>query len=149
MTNFEPIKKQIWESVKTDDKQAFNKACDDLMEKASKDIWRIGWGFRPENIEDVFRLFKEAGKWCHEQWIEAMKNGDAPPEDVSPAESFAGLSMVIKEAIQKGKLPPDEITEWWIDHSCDEDEDDEKEPDYEKVVDKEKGTEEPLQPKML
>ena len=124
MTNFKPLKDKIWEAVKSDDKAAFDQACEDLMEKAAKDIWRIGWSFMPSTIEQVFGLFKDVGKWCHERWIEAMNNGDAPPEDVSPAEAFIMLSKTIKEAIENHNLPPNEITEWWHDGSDSNEEED-------------------------
>lgn len=127
MTDFKPFKDKVWEAAKADDKAAFDKACDALMEKASKDMWRIGWSIYPKDIGDVFGLFKDIGTWCHKSWLEAMKNGDAPPEDVSPGEAFAHISKLVKEAIETKDLPPIEVTEWWVDHSQEDDDEEEDE----------------------
>ena len=103
MTNFEPLKQLIWESAKADNKKEFNENCDALMKKASEDIWRMGWSIAPKDIDEVYKLLDEMSKWCHEKWLEAMKNGDAPPEDVSPGEGFLLLKNVIKEAVEERK----------------------------------------------
>lgn len=108
MTNFKPLKDKIWEAVKSDDKAAFDQACEDLMEKAAKDIWRLGWSIYPKKIEDVYELLDDLAKWCHEQWVEAMKCGDAPPEDVSPGEGPMLIKKVIQEAIEGKKNDEDE-----------------------------------------
>ena len=100
MTNFQPFKDKIWEAAKSDDKQAFDEACLNLMEKAGEDIWRIGWEIYPKNIEDVYKLLDNLSTWCHERWLEAMKCGDAPPEDVSPGEGPMLMKRVIQEAIE-------------------------------------------------
>lgn len=100
MTNFEILKNSIWDAVKTDDKEAFDKNCEALMEKARNDIWRIGWSLRPKGINAVYEMLDDIAKWCHERWIEAMKCGDAPPEDVSPAEGIMLIKQVIYDAVK-------------------------------------------------
>ena len=100
MTNFKPLKKLVWDSAKADDKEGFDKNCDALMEKACDDLWRIGWGIAPKDIDEVYKMLDDLAKWCHEKWLEAMKCGDAPPEDVSPGEGFMLLKNVIKEAVE-------------------------------------------------
>ena len=100
MTNFEILKNSIWDAVKTDDKEAFNKNCESLMEKARNDIWRIGWSLWPKDINDVYEMLDNIAKFCHEKWIEAMKCGDAPPEDVSPAEGILLIKQVIYDAVK-------------------------------------------------
>ena len=103
MTDFQPCKNKVWDAVKADDKAAFDQACEDLMGKAAKDIWRIGWSIYPKKIEDVYGLLDDLAKWCHERWIEAMKCGDAPPEDVSPGEGLMLVKKLIQEAIEQAK----------------------------------------------
>lgn len=100
MTNFEPLKQLIWESAKADNKDDFNKNCEALMEKAAQDIWRMGWSIAPKDIDEVYKMLDDLAKWCHEKWLEAMKCGDAPPEDVSPGEGFMLIKNVIKEAVE-------------------------------------------------
>jgi len=100
MTNFEPLKKLVWESAKADNKREFDEACDALMKKACEDIWRIGWSIAPGNIDEVYKILDDLTKWSHEKWLEAMKCGDAPPEDVSPGEGFLCLKNIIKEAVE-------------------------------------------------
>ena len=100
MTIFEILKNSIWDAVKTDDKEAFNKNCEALMEKACNDIWRIGWHLRPKDINDVYEMLDDIAKFCHEKWIEAMKCGDVPSEDVSPAEGIRLIKQVIYDAVK-------------------------------------------------
>lgn len=100
MTNFEILKDSIWDAVKNDDKEAFDKNCEALMEKACNDIWRIGWSLWPKDINDVYKMLDDIAKWCHERWIEAMECGDAPPEDVSPAEGIMLIKQVIYDAVK-------------------------------------------------
>ena len=59
MTNFEILKDSIWDAVKNDDKEAFNKNCESLMGKACNDIWRIGWSLRPKDINAVYELLDD------------------------------------------------------------------------------------------
>ena len=110
MTNFQPLKDKIWDAVKVNDKDAFEEACKALMEKAEDGIWRMGWMIYPKKIEDVYDLLDDISKWCHERWIEAMKCGDAPPEDVSPGEGPMLVKKMIQEAIEQAKKKenPDE-----------------------------------------
>lgn len=104
MTNFDPIKKRIWESAKADDKASFDKNCHALIEKTRNEIWRIGWEIAPKNINQLYKLLDKATAFCHEKWLAAMKSGDAPPEDVSPGEGFALVKILIQEAIEKGSV---------------------------------------------
>ena len=99
MTNFEPLKQLIWESAKSDNKDDFNKNCEALMEKAAQDIWRMGWSLAPRDINDVYGMLDDMAKWCHERWLEAMKCGDAPPEDISPAEGILAVKKIIQDAV--------------------------------------------------
>ena len=100
MTNFQPLKDKIWETVKSDDKAAFEEACKALMEKAANDIWRMGWEIFPKKIEDVYGILDGIAAWCHDEWIKAMKCGDAPNEDVSPGEGPLLMKKVILEEIK-------------------------------------------------
>lgn len=99
MTNFEPIKEQIWNAVKVDDRVEFNKQCEALMQKAAMDIWRMGWSLAPKNIDDVFQMLDDLSKWCHERWLEAMECGDAPAEDVSPGDGFQVVKKIIQDSV--------------------------------------------------
>ena len=101
MTEFHPFKDKIWDAVKADDKEAFEEACLNLMKKGVDDLFRMGWMIYPKKIEDVYDLIDDLATWCHERWIEAMKCGDAPPEDVSPGEGPMLVKKVIQEAIEK------------------------------------------------
>ena len=101
MTNFQPFKDKIWDAVKSDDRQSFEKACADYAEKVSDEIWRLGWQIYPKKIEDVYDLLDDLAEWCHEQWKKAMECGDAPYEDVSPGEGPLMVKKVIKEEIEK------------------------------------------------
>ncbi len=99
MTNFKPIKEQIWNAVKVDDRMEFNNQCEALKNKAAMDIWRMGWSLAPKNIDDVFQMLDDLTKWCHERWLEAMECGDAPTEDVSPGEGFLVVKKIIQDAV--------------------------------------------------
>ena len=101
MTNFEPLKQKIWESAKADNKDEFSKYCYALMEKAVGDWWRIGWQINVEDIDDVYACLDDLAKSSHERWIEAMKCGDAPPEDISPSEGFMHIKKVIQDSVEK------------------------------------------------
>ena len=101
MTNFEPYKDKIWDAVKADDRTAFDEACLNLMKKGVDDCFRIGWAIYPKKIDDVYDLIDNVANWCHERWIEAMKCGDAPKEDVSPGEGPLLIKKVIQEEIKK------------------------------------------------
>lgn len=100
MTNYEPLKKLVWESARSGNKSEFDDNCAALMQKASEDIWRIGWSIMPKNIDEVYKIIDGLAKWSHEKWLEAMKCGDAPAEDVSPGEGFLHIKNVIKEAVE-------------------------------------------------
>ena len=100
MTNFETLKQRIWDDARADKRDLFNKDCEALMEKAAQDIWRMGWSIAPKDIDEVYKMLDDLAKWCHEKWLEAMKCGDAPPEDVSPGEGFMLIKNVIKEAVE-------------------------------------------------
>ena len=103
MTNFEPLKDSIWDAAKDGDIEAFDKNCEALMKKACDDLWRIGWNIAPKDIDEVYKILDDMAKWCHNQWIDAMKCGDAPSEDVSPAEGILLIKQVIKNAIKGEK----------------------------------------------
>ena len=104
MTNFDTIKKLIWESAKAEDKASFDKNCEALIEKTQNEIWRIGWEIAPKDINQLYKRLDKATAFCHEKWLEAMKSGDAPPEDVSPGEGFALVKILIQEAIAQGSV---------------------------------------------
>lgn len=101
MTNFEPIKEKIWKAAQKSDKEKFDKQCTKLMEKACNDWWRIGWNICPNDVNDIIKMFNDLAKQSHKLWIKAMKNGDAPAEDVSPGEGFALCAKIIKESLKK------------------------------------------------
>ena len=101
MTNIEPLKDKIWEAAQKSDKTAFDDCCIKLMQKACNDWWRIGWNICPRNIDDVLKIVDNAATSAHEAWINAIKSGDAPTEDISPGEGFALCSKIIREAIEK------------------------------------------------
>ena len=103
MTNFAPLKSAAWKAARAGDSVAFEKACDNLMKKACEDIWRLGWQLYPKKIEDVYDMLDRLAKWFHELWLKAMENGDAPPEDVSPAEGVALVKKVIQDAVDGTK----------------------------------------------
>lgn len=100
MTDFSPLKQKIWKDARESNWEQFDKDCEALMEKAITDIWRMGWSIAPKDINEVYELLDKAALWCHERWIEAMKSGDAPAEDVSPGEGFALMKQVIKDAME-------------------------------------------------
>ena len=71
------------------------------MQKACDDWWRIGWSIYPKSVNDVIKLIDNLSKEAHNSWLDAMKCGDAPAEDVSPGEGFALCSKLIQEAIKE------------------------------------------------
>lgn len=101
MTDFDTLKIKIWNDARTDKWDMFEKDFADLIEKAKTDVWRIGWSIAPKDINEVYALLDKAAQFCHEKWVEAMKSGDAPPEDVSPGEGFALLKQVIQDAVER------------------------------------------------
>ena len=101
MTDFEPIKEQIWNAVKKDNRHQFDNKCNALITKAIGDWWRIGWNVYPKDINDLLKMIDKLAKKAHKAWIKAMKCGDAPAEDISPGEGFALCSKLIREAIKE------------------------------------------------
>ena len=103
MTNFDTLKNGIWDAAKSDDKAAFDAHIETLKEKSGKDIWRIGWSVDPNlTIDKVYKMLDDVAKWCHERWLEAMECGDAPSEDVSPAEGILFIENVQGNPIPLG-----------------------------------------------
>ena len=100
MTNFEPLKKLVWESARAGNKEEFDKNCSALMEKTISDIWRMGWMIAPKDLNEVYKLLDDLTQYCHSRWIAAMESGDAPPEDVSPGEGFAHIKEIIQKAVE-------------------------------------------------
>ena len=100
MTNFEPLKEKVWKAAQQSDKDTFDYWCTKLMRKACDDWWRIGWNICPKSVNDVIKMIDNLAKEAHNAWIEAMKCGDAPAEDVSPGEGFVLCSKLIQEAIK-------------------------------------------------
>lgn len=101
MTNFEPIKEKIWKAAQNQNKEKFDKECNNLVKKATNDWWRIGWSIYPKNVGEIVKWFDKLAKKAHTLWIKAVKSGDAPNEDISPGEGFALCSNLIKNAIAK------------------------------------------------
>ena len=101
MTDFKPLKDRVWLSVKDNDVEKVESACDELMKRAVEDMFRIGWEIYPKKIDDVYDLLDDVSNWCHERWIEAMQRGDAPNEDVSPGEGPLLVKKIIQEEIAK------------------------------------------------
>ena len=97
MTNFEPLKDQIWEAAQKSDKKKFDDCCNTLIEKVYSDWWRIGWSICPKDIDDLLKLIDKTAKEAHKLWRKAIKNGDAPDEDVSPGEGFAYCASLIRD----------------------------------------------------
>lgn len=113
MTNFEPLKLRIWNDARAEKWDIFNEDCEALMNKAVGDWWRIGWNIAPKDINDVYQMLDALAGDCHEAWLKAITEGDAPPEDISPGEGFALVKKVIQEAVEgksndgEGKLTND------------------------------------------
>ena len=97
MTNFEPLKDQIWEAAQKSDKKKFDDCCNTLIEKVYSDWWRIGQSICPKDIDDLLKLIDKTAKEAHKSWRKAVKNGDAPDEDVSPGEGFAYCASLIRD----------------------------------------------------
>ena len=96
MTNIESLKDKIWKAAQKSDKEKFGKACDALMKKAYDDWWRIGWSICPKDIDDLLKMIDKTAKEAHKSWRKAVKNGDAPNEDISPGEGFAYCASLIR-----------------------------------------------------
>jgi hypothetical protein len=102
MTDFEPFKKRIWKCAQDNDRKGFDRWCMLLMQKGVKDfLWRSGWGICPENAEAVFDMFTSLSLKSHKEWLKAIGRGDAPPEDVSPAEGYLLCANMIRELIDE------------------------------------------------
>ena len=99
MTNFEPIKLRIWDDARADKRDLFDKDCEALMEKALGDWWRIGWNLAPDSLDELYQMLDKAAEKAHSDWLKAMDEGDAPPEDVSPAEGFLAVKKIIQDAV--------------------------------------------------
>lgn len=103
MTNFDSIKEQIWKAAKKDNRHQFDNKCNALITKAVGEWWRIGWSLCPQTIHDVIIIIKDLAKKANAAWKKSVKNGDAPCEDVSPAEGFTTCLNIIKDAIKQNK----------------------------------------------
>ena len=97
MLNIEPLKDQIWEAAQKSDKKKFDDCCNTLIEKVYSDWQRIGWSICPKDIDDLLKLIDKTAKEAHKSWRKAVKNGDAPDEDVSPGEGFAYCASLIRD----------------------------------------------------
>lgn len=103
MTNFESLKDKIWKAAQKSDKKKFDDCCDKLIEKAYSDWWRIGWSICPKDIDELIKILDKTAKEAHKSWQKAVKNGDAPNEDVSPGEGFALCARLVQEEMEKNK----------------------------------------------
>ena len=101
MINLKTIKHKIWKSVLDGDRTAFESACTELGEYAANEWWRLGWGLGPKNIGELSEAVGELAKLADGLWKEAIECGDAPAEDVSPAEGFLRVKEIIDETIEK------------------------------------------------
>lgn len=99
MTNYEPVKGKIWDAARAGDKKEFDYQCKAFKEKVFGEWWRIGWGLAPVSIDSLVEMLEDLALKAHDAWLEAMKIGDAPNEDISPGEGFAMCAKLIKEAI--------------------------------------------------
>ena len=97
MSNIEPLKDKMWEAAQKLDKKQFDDCCDKLIEKVYSDWWRIGWSICPKDIDDLLKLIDKTTKEAHKSWRKAVKNGDAPDEDVSPGEGFSRCAILIRD----------------------------------------------------
>ena len=73
------------------------------MQKASDDWWRIGWNICPKDIDELIKILDKTAKEAHKSWQKAVKNGDAPNEDISPGEGFALCARLVREEMEKNK----------------------------------------------
>ena len=87
----------MWEAAQKSDKKQFDDCCDKLIEKVYSDWWRIGWSICPKNIDELIKMLDKLAKEAHKSWLKAVKNGDAPDEDVSPGEGFAYCASLIRD----------------------------------------------------
>lgn len=99
MTDFSPLKQKIWKDARESNWEQFDKDCEALMEKAMGDWWRIGWNLAPDSLDELYQMLDKAAEKAHNDWLKAMDEGDAPPEDVSPAEGFLAIKKIIQDAI--------------------------------------------------
>lgn len=97
MTNITFLKDKMWEAAQKSDKKQFDDCCDKLIEKVYSDWWRIGWSICPKDIDDLLKLIDKTAKEAHKSWQKAVKNGDAPDEDVSPGEGFLRCAILIRD----------------------------------------------------
>ena len=64
--------------------------------------YRLGWA-GDATLKSVPQLLKTIGMMAHFDWEKAMERGDAPPEDVSPAEGFFYYAKLVEDLIEKEK----------------------------------------------
>ena len=88
MTNLNPIKEKIWQSVKNDNRDDSDKYCLEMQDKINSNLWRIGWNIYPKNIDELINLTHNIAIGCETCWKKAIEEGDTPNEDVSPAEGL-------------------------------------------------------------
>lgn len=62
--------------------------------------FRLGWA-GDATLKSVPELLKVIGMMAHFDWEKAMERGDAPPEDVSPAEGFFHYAKLVEDLIDK------------------------------------------------
>lgn len=97
MTNITFLKYKMWEAAQKSDKKKFDDCYDRLIEKVYSDWWRIGWSICPKGIDDLLKLIDKTAKEAHKSWRKAVKNGNAPDEDVSPGEGFSRCAILIRD----------------------------------------------------
>jgi len=71
--------------------------------KVDLELFRLGWNFNPNSVEDIIKTLRRVAKGVHEQWIKAIDEKRVPSEDVSPGEGFEYAADLIEKAIRRQK----------------------------------------------
>lgn len=107
MADIETMKLRLWNDARADKWDAFNEDYEALLEKAMGNWWRIGWNLAPNNLDELYQMLDRAAEKAHNDWLKAIEDGDAPNEDVSPAEGFLVVKKIIQDAINGKEMKND------------------------------------------
>lgn len=74
-----------------------------VVQKPSYFDFRMGWMIGPGGIENLPAVLRAIGKTSELDWQQAIRRGECPSEDVSPAEGYEELANSLEALIALDK----------------------------------------------
>ena len=74
-----------------------------VVQKPSYFDYRMGWMIGAGGLEELPYVLRTIGKISELDWQQAIRRGECPSEDVSPAEGYEELARRLEELLAKAK----------------------------------------------